>query len=109
MALIQWVPTDSTRKKLLQGTAPFIRLDTDAFKCALFLASAGIGPSSTVYNTTGEASSSGTGYTAGGNVFTFAPLAGVAHTYLALSRTAGNASAVAPATLGGLLLAMLWE
>lgn len=43
-------------------------LGTDTIKLALFLASADLGPDTTVYAPAGE--TSGTGYTAGGNVLT---------------------------------------
>jgi hypothetical protein len=42
----------------------------DTFKAALFLASATINAATTAYSTTGEVSSSGTNYTAGGNTVT---------------------------------------
>jgi hypothetical protein len=53
--------TSSFKKELLQGVHD---LDNDVFKVALYLASANIDSTTTVYTTTGE--SSGTGYTAGG-------------------------------------------
>jgi len=55
--------TSSFKQELLQGVHD---LDNDVFKVALYLASANIDSTTTVYTTTGE--SSGTGYTAGGQV-----------------------------------------
>lgn len=57
--------TTSFRVQLLQAVHNF---DTDTFKIALYTGAADIGPDTTAYTATGEAS--GTGYTAGGNTLT---------------------------------------
>jgi hypothetical protein len=51
----------SFKKELLEGVHDFT---SDTFKLALYTASASLGPETTVYTATGEAS--GTAYTAGG-------------------------------------------
>jgi len=67
----------SFKGELLKGHHNFgvgvIRAATtaDTFKAALFLASATINATTTAYSTTGEVSSSGTNYTAGGNTIVF--------------------------------------
>ena len=63
--MIAQTATTSFKAELLQGVHDF---DTDTFKLALYLATADLGASTTVYTTTGE--TSGTGYTAGGNTLT---------------------------------------
>lgn len=70
MASIISGATDSFKTELLRAIHDF---GTDTFKIALYDSTADLGPSTTVYTTTGEVS--GTGYTAGG-----ATLAGVALT-----------------------------
>ena len=62
---ISQTTTTSFRVQLLQAVHNF---DSDTFKIALYTGSADIGPSTTAYTTSGEAS--GTGYTAGGNTLT---------------------------------------
>lgn len=57
--------TTSFKREILLGVHD---LETDTIKMALFLATADLGADTTVYTTTGE--TSGTGYTAGGNVLT---------------------------------------
>ena len=57
--------TTSFRVQLLQAVHDF---DNDTFKIALYTGAADIGPDTTAYTATGEAS--GTGYTAGGNTLT---------------------------------------
>lgn len=57
--------TTSFKQDILLGVHD---LETDTIKMALFLATADLGASTTVYTTTGE--TSGTGYTAGGKVMT---------------------------------------
>jgi hypothetical protein len=69
VAITQCVPT-SFKIELLKGTHVF---GSDTFKIALYLSSADLGPSTTVYTTAGEIS--GTAYSAGG-----ATLTGVAPT-----------------------------
>jgi len=57
--------TTSFKQDILLGVHD---LDTDTLKMALFLATAELGADTLIYTTTGE--TSGTGYTAGGNVLT---------------------------------------
>lgn len=56
---------NSFKEELLKGIHDFT---TDTFKAALYTNSATLGPSTTVYTTSNEAS--GGGYTAGGNTLT---------------------------------------
>ncbi|RPJ30192.1 MAG: hypothetical protein EHM17_07500 [Verrucomicrobiaceae bacterium] len=49
-------------------------LDTDVIKIALYTSAATLGASTTAYTTSNEVSSSGTGYTAGGNTLTGATI-----------------------------------
>ena len=63
--MITQTATTSFKAELLQGVHDF---DTDTFKIALYLATADLGASTTVYAATGE--TSGTGYTAGGETMT---------------------------------------
>ena len=63
--MITQTATTSFKAELLQGIHDF---DTDTFKIALYLATADLGASTTVYAATGE--TSGTGYTAGGETMT---------------------------------------
>ena len=63
--MITQTATTSFKAELLQGIHDF---NTDTFKIALYLATADLGASTTVYVTTGE--TSGTGYTAGGATMT---------------------------------------
>ena len=63
--MITQTATTSFKAELLQGVHDF---DTDTFKIALYLATADLGASTTVYAATSE--TSGTGYTAGGEVMT---------------------------------------
>lgn len=64
MAITQtW--TTSFKRQVLLGEHD---LDTDVLKIALYTSSADLGPNTTVYTTVGE--TSGTGYTAGGQVLT---------------------------------------
>lgn len=70
------------------GTAPLRAATTaDTFKAALYLASATLNASTTAYTTTGEVSSIGTNYTAGGATVTNA----TAPTSTTTSTTAGTA------------------
>lgn len=64
MAIIAGLTT-SFKLELLQGIHD---LRTDTLKVALYTASASLGPETTSYTTTGEAS--GTGYSAGGSALT---------------------------------------
>ena len=63
--MITQTATTSFKAELLQGVHDF---NTDTFKIALYLATADLGASTTVYVTGSE--TSGTGYTAGGEVMT---------------------------------------
>lgn len=55
-------------------------VDSKTLKAALYLASASVGPTTTAYTATGEVSSSGTNYTAGGVSVTNANTAGLSST-----------------------------
>lgn len=57
--------TTSFKQDILLGVHD---LETDTIKMALYLATADLGAATTIYTTTGE--TSGTGYTAGGEVMT---------------------------------------
>jgi hypothetical protein len=57
--------TTSFKQEILLGVHD---LDTDTIKMALYLATADLGAATTVYTTSGE--TSGTGYTAGGEILT---------------------------------------
>jgi len=57
--------TTSFKQDILLGVHD---LETDTIKMALYLATANLGADTTIYTTTGE--TSGTGYTAGGEVLT---------------------------------------
>jgi hypothetical protein len=63
--MITQTVTNSFQAELLEGVHDF---NTDTFKIALYLATADLDANTTVYVTGGE--TSGTGYTAGGNVMT---------------------------------------
>jgi hypothetical protein len=62
---IQQTLTTSFKQEILLGVQD---LDTDTIKMALYLATANLGPTTTLYTVAGE--TSGTGYVAGGNVMT---------------------------------------
>jgi len=57
--------TTSFKVELLQAIHSFGPTSPDTFKVALYTAAANVGPTTTVYTTSGEVV--GTGYTAGGN------------------------------------------
>ena len=57
--------TASFKKELLQGVHDF---DTDEFKIALYTSASDLSSATTIYTTVGE--TSGTGYTAGGEILT---------------------------------------
>jgi hypothetical protein len=59
--------TTSFKQEILLGVHD---LDTDTLKLALFTANASLNADTTVYAASGEVSSSGTGYVAGGNTLT---------------------------------------
>ena len=59
---------DSYKRGLLEGVFNFSSTTTQVFKVALYTSSATLDANTTVYSTTNE--SSGTGYTAGGQVLT---------------------------------------
>ncbi len=79
--------TTSFKVELLQGVHNFGPTSPDTFKVALFTAAANLSASTTAYTTgmTGEVSSSGTGYTAGGNTLV-----------ISTSPTSGNNSSSVP-------------
>ena len=66
---ISQTATTSFKVELMQAVHNFGPTSANTFKCALFTAAGTIGPTTTVYTPgmTGEVSSSGTGYTEGGN------------------------------------------
>ena len=80
------------KEELLKGIHDFL---TDTFKIALYTNSATLGPATTVYTTSNEAS--GAGYTAGGNTLTGATVSlsqGVAYvTFSTTTWVSGNFSA----------------
>ena len=86
MAISQ-TATTSFKVELLQGVHNFGPTSPNTFKIALFTAAASIGPMTTQYTSgmTGEVSSSGTGYTTGGNTLT-----------ISVSPTSGNNSSNVP-------------
>jgi hypothetical protein len=83
---------NSFKEELLKGIHDFL---TDTFKIALYTNSATLGPTTTVYTTSDEAS--GSGYTAGGNTLTGASVTlsqGIAFvTFSNTTWVAGNFSA----------------
>ena len=71
--------TTSFKVELLQAVHNFGPTSPNTFKVALYTAASNIGPTTTNYTgTTGEVSSSGTGYTTGGNtlVISVSPTSG---------------------------------
>lgn len=60
--------TTSFKQQILVGTHNFTASTGDSFYAALYLSTASLGPTTTVYTTTGEVT--GTGYTAGGTLLT---------------------------------------
>jgi hypothetical protein len=67
MAITQALP-NSFKKQLLDGDQDFSTAGSggDKFKLALYVSTATLGAATTSYTTSGEVSSSGTGYTTGG-------------------------------------------
>jgi hypothetical protein len=63
MAAGSWTFTDVGRTKLLNGT---FDIDTDSFKCALFLSTSNIGAASTTYAGLTNEHSAANGYSTGG-------------------------------------------
>lgn len=63
MAAGTWTFTNTGRTKLLNGT---FDLDSDTFKCALFLSTSNIGASSTTYAGLTDQHANANGYTTGG-------------------------------------------
>ncbi len=63
MAAGAWVFTDAGRTSLLDGT---FDIDSDTWKCALFLSTSNIGSSSTTYAGLTNEHANGNGYTTGG-------------------------------------------
>jgi hypothetical protein len=72
MAITQ-TATTSFKLELLQQIHNFGPTSPDTFKIALYTSAATLGAATTVYSATNEVSSSGTGYTAGGNTLTINP------------------------------------
>ena len=65
MAITQALP-NSFKQQLLDGDQDFSSAGGDKFKLALYVSTATLGAATTSYTTSGEVSSSGTNYTAGG-------------------------------------------
>lgn len=63
MAAGAWTFTDGGRTKLLDGT---FDIDTDSYKCALFLSTSNIGAASTTYAGLTNEHANANGYTTGG-------------------------------------------
>lgn len=63
MAAGTWTLTNAARKQLLDGT---FDLDSDTFKCALFLSTSNIGAASTTYAGLTNEVANANGYTTGG-------------------------------------------
>jgi len=63
MAAGTWIFTDEGRTKLLDGT---FNVETDSFKCALFLSTSNIGAASTTYASLTNEHANANGYTTGG-------------------------------------------
>lgn len=68
MAAGTWSFTNGGRQKLLDGT---FDIDTDSFKCALFLSTSNIGAASTTYAALTNEHANANGYTTGGIAVTF--------------------------------------
>jgi len=67
MAAGAWTFTDAARTKLLDGT---FDIDSDSYKCALFLSTSNIGSSSTTYAGVTNEHANNHGYTTGGIAIT---------------------------------------
>lgn len=63
MAATTWAFTNGGRTKLLDGT---FDIDTDSYKCALFLSTSNIGAASTTYAALTNEHANANGYTTGG-------------------------------------------
>lgn len=63
MAAGAWTFTNGSRTRLLNGT---FDIDTDSFKCALFLSTSNIGAASTTFAGVTNEHAAANGYTAGG-------------------------------------------
>lgn len=63
MAAGTWTPVNTTRTNILNGT---FDLDSDTFKCALFLSTSNIGAGSTTYAGLTNEHANANGYTTGG-------------------------------------------
>lgn len=68
MAAGAWTFTNGGRTKLLDGT---FDIDTDSYKCALFLSTSNIGAASTTYAGLTNEHANANGYTTGGIAVTF--------------------------------------
>lgn len=60
----------SFKMQLFEAAHDFRSAGGDTFKCALYTSSANLDATTTAYTVTGEVSSTGTNYTAGGNALT---------------------------------------
>ena len=72
MAIFQ-TATTSFKLQLFEAVHNFGPTSPDTFKIALYTTAATLGPSTTVYSSTNEVSSSGTGYTTGGKTLSINP------------------------------------
>jgi hypothetical protein len=63
MALGAWLPTNTTLASLLNGT---FNIESDSFKCALFLSTSNLGATSTTFAGVTNEHAANFGYTAGG-------------------------------------------
>jgi len=72
MSILQ-TATTSFKVELLQAVHNFGPTSANTFKIALYTAAANLDAGTTVYTTSNEVASSGTGYTAGGNVLVINP------------------------------------
>ena len=68
MAASAWTFTNGARTKLLDGT---FDIDTDSYKCALFLSTSNIGLASTTFAAVTNEHAAANGYTAGGIAVVF--------------------------------------
>lgn len=68
MAAGAWTPTNSLRTKIINGQ---FDIDTDTYKCALFLSTSNISASSTTYAGVTNEHANANGYTTGGVTVAF--------------------------------------
>lgn len=68
MAAGAWTFTDTARRKLIDGT---FDIDTDTYKCALFLSTSNIAAASLLYSSLTNEHANANGYTTGGITVAF--------------------------------------